>query len=109
MVRALESGGGSFARLAAARIVVPVLIALATVENDARLAANVDLIRNDLPGSADALGAWVENPADPNPSPTVALIDPMSRRRSWLWRTRAQGRRRAAPYAGYRAAAAAMR
>jgi transcriptional regulator with XRE-family HTH domain len=32
------------------RMVVTALIALATVETDARLAANLDLIRNDLPG-----------------------------------------------------------
>jgi len=91
------------------RIVVPALIALASVETDSRLAANVDLIRNELPGDADSLAAWVDDPATKAPKPSVALIDPISRRRAWLWRTRADGRRRPAAYADYRAAAAAMR
>jgi hypothetical protein len=87
------------------RIVVPALVALATVETDARLAGNIDLIRNDLPGGADALAAWIDDPSASPPQPTVALIDPISRRRAWLWRTRTQGRRSASPYQDYRYAA----
>jgi len=88
-----------------ARGIFPVLIALATVETDARLSANVDLIRNDLPGGADVLAAWIDDPHVPPPKPTVALIDPISRRRAWLWRTRVDGRRSAAPYGDYHDAA----
>lgn len=87
------------------RTVVPALIALATVETDARLAGNIDLIRNDLPGGADALAAWIADPSAPPPQPTVGLIDPRSRRHAWLLRTRAQGRRSAPPYQDYRDAA----
>lgn len=87
------------------RIIVPVLLGLATVETDARLAGNIDLIRHDLPGGADTLAAWVDDPSASRPQPTVALIDPISRRRSWLWRTRAQGRRSVPPYQDYRDAA----
>jgi transcriptional regulator with XRE-family HTH domain len=89
-----------------ARGIFPVLIALATVETDARLTANADLVRNDLPGGADVLAAWIDDPNAPPPKPTIALIDPRSRRRAWLWRTRLDGRRTAPPYRDYRDAAA---
>jgi transcriptional regulator with XRE-family HTH domain len=87
------------------RIVVPALLALATVETDGRLSANADLVRNGLPGGAIDLAAWIDDPSGPRPQPTMALIDPISRRRAWLRRTRTQGRRSASPYGDYRDAA----
>jgi hypothetical protein len=33
------------------------------------------------------------------------LVDPISRRRAWLWRTRLDGRRSTPPYRDYRDAA----
>jgi transcriptional regulator with XRE-family HTH domain len=87
------------------RRIVPVLIALATVETDARLTANADLIGNELPGGAEALAAWIDDPARTPPNPSIAMIDPVGRRRAWLWRTRADGRRSASPYRDYRDAA----
>jgi predicted pyridoxine 5'-phosphate oxidase superfamily flavin-nucleotide-binding protein len=89
----------------AARVIVPVLIALATVETDARLAANIDLVRNDLSGGAADLAAWIDDSTAATPKPAIALIDPATRRRAWLWRTRSDGRRSAAPYRDYRDAA----
>jgi transcriptional regulator with XRE-family HTH domain len=87
------------------RVIIPVLIALATVETDARLAANGDLVRNDLSGGAADLAAWIEDSTAATPEPTIALIDPVTRRRAWLGRTRSDGRRSPAPYRDYRDAA----
>lgn len=87
------------------RVIVPVLIGLATVETDTRLALNADLIRNDLPGGAEQLTAWIDDSSAERPSPTIALVDPISRRRAWLRRTRLDGRRSTAPYRDYRDAA----
>ena len=91
------------------RRIVPVLIALATLETDARLTANADLVRNDLPGGAETLTPWIDDPATTPPQPSIVLIDPLSRRRAWLWRTRLSGRRTPSPYRDYRAAAEALR
>jgi hypothetical protein len=91
------------------RLVVPALIALATVETDGRITANADLVRNDLPGGADGLASWVDDAMAATPMPTIALIDPVSRRHAWLWRTRLTGRRSPAPYENYRVAAEALR
>jgi transcriptional regulator with XRE-family HTH domain len=90
------------------RIIVPILLALATVETDTRLAANSDVVRNDLSGGAGDLAAWIENPTAATPKPTIALIDPVTRRRAWLWRTRSDGRRSPAPYRDYRDAAGGL-
>jgi hypothetical protein len=87
------------------RRIVPVLIALATVESDARLSANGELVGAELPGGARALAAWIDDPFAEPPGPAVALIDPRSRRTAWLWRTRADGRRSPAPYRDYADAA----
>lgn len=87
------------------RVIVPVVIALATVETDARITMNADLIRNDLPGRADPLRAWIDDSSAQRPTPTIALIDPISRRHAWLWQTRLHGRRSAPPYRDYRDAA----
>jgi transcriptional regulator with XRE-family HTH domain len=87
------------------RLVVPALIALATVEVDARLIANADLVRHSLPDNADRLAAWIENASAETPRPAVGLIDPLSRRHAWLRRTRSDHRRTPSPYRDYRDAA----
>lgn len=87
------------------RSIVPVLIALATVETDARLSSNVELVRNELPGGAVALSDWINDERADRAGPSVGLIDPRSRRTAWLWRTRIDGRRSVAPYRNYADAA----
>jgi transcriptional regulator with XRE-family HTH domain len=87
------------------RLVVPALIALATVETDARLIANAELVRNALPDDADRLAAWIDDPSAETPRPAVGLIDPLSRRHAWLRRTRSDHRRTTSPYRDYRDAA----
>jgi len=91
------------------RRVVPVLLALATLETDARITANADLVRNDLPGGAETLARWIDDPSTTPPPPSLALIDPLSHRRSWLWRPRFSGRRTPSPYRDYRHAASRLR
>jgi transcriptional regulator with XRE-family HTH domain len=87
------------------RSVRPALILLATAESDARLQAQHSVFRASLPGDARELGAWAAEPAAPVPRGSISMIDPRSRRRSWLWRTWADGRRSRAPYADYADAA----
>lgn len=88
------------------RTVTPALLVLCTVESDARLAAQRELLRESLRGTAAALAEWSGAPgASEPPPPTVAMIDPRSRRAAWLLATRSDGRRSAAPYEDYRAAA----
>lgn len=58
------------------RSIVPCLIALATIETDARLISNVELVRNALPGGAVALAEWIDDERAQRPAPSVGLIDP---------------------------------
>ena len=87
------------------RSIVPCLIALATIETDARLSSTVELVQSALPGGAAGLAAWIDGERSERPAPSVGLIDPRSRREAWLWRTRSDGRRSVAPYRDYADAA----
>lgn len=87
------------------RSIVPALVALATMETDARLSSNVELVRNELPGGAVALAAWINDERSERAGPSIGLIDPRSRRAAWLWRPRFDGRRSVAPYRDYADAA----
>jgi hypothetical protein len=91
------------------RRIVPMVISLATREADARLTANVDLVRHAFPGGADAFGSWIEDPDVPQPEPSVAFIDPRSRSQAWLRRPRMHGGRASIPYRDYADAAASLR
>jgi transcriptional regulator with XRE-family HTH domain len=91
------------------RLIVPVLLCLATTETDARLAAIKDQLRIELPGRARELSDWIVDPTAKVAPPSLALVDPRSRRQGWLIRTWSDGRRSPAPYRDYRDAAAALR
>lgn len=84
------------------RRVATLLLVLATEANDARLSANRDSLAQAFPVRAPDL------PREPR-SRGIALIDPRSRARSWLIRTRLDGRRSIAPYADYSAFMRALR
>jgi transcriptional regulator with XRE-family HTH domain len=84
------------------RSIAPALLCLATDETDARLAAANDQLRIELPGRARHLATWIDDPAAVPARPSLALIDPRSRRRDWLIRTRADGRRSPAPSRDHR-------
>jgi transcriptional regulator with XRE-family HTH domain len=89
------------------RSIVPILLCLATVETDGRLAAAAQLLEAELPGRSTTLSAWLADPAAPTPAPSVALIDPRRRRSAWLIGRRSDGRRGPLPYRDARALAAA--
>lgn len=76
------------------------LATLASDEVDRALKRNRDLIDRDFPGGAGHMLAVARDGVAPLPR-SVAMVDPSSRRRDWLIRPRIDGRRSAAPYAGY--------
>lgn len=90
------------------RIVVRALIVLSTVETDARSSAQSSILREALPGGARPLGDWIDDARSPVPRPSFACVDPRSRRRQWLQRTRLDGRRTAARFRDYADAARAL-
>jgi hypothetical protein len=85
--------------------VIRLLAVLASDDADARITANRDLLRRDLPLGPNELQSWLEDPAGIRENGGVVLIDPRSRRRRWLIRPRADGRRSPLPYRDYRDAA----
>jgi transcriptional regulator with XRE-family HTH domain len=68
-----------------------------------RLRDNAAIMNGAFPLRAEAILAWLTNPAG-KPTPLgmgLGLVDPLSRRRAWLQRSVLDGRRRAARYADY--------
>lgn len=87
--------------------VVPWLLVLSSEECEARLRSHAELVGHAFPVRASAMLALATDPGAPWPGDRgVALIDPRSRRRAWLVRTRIDGRRSASPYRDYAGAAA---
>ncbi|HEV8403410.1 MAG TPA: helix-turn-helix transcriptional regulator [Candidatus Limnocylindrales bacterium] len=83
------------------RRVVGWLLVLASVEVDDSMRANREVMDRAFPVRAPEMTAMIDTPRDARPGRGIALIDPASRRRNWLIRTRADGRRTKAPYQGY--------
>jgi DNA-binding XRE family transcriptional regulator len=82
------------------------LIALASDEIEAAIRANSHGLTAAFPMRADDMTRVLAGGLLPGPSSRgVALIDPSSRRREWLLKSRSDGRRTAAPYRGYADAA----
>ena len=83
-------------------------IAVLALDSDAiaeRIVANRQLISRAFPGLVTHLDAWIRSAdARPPDGPTLAFVDPASRRARWMMRTTA-GRRRGATYASYADAA----
>lgn len=84
------------------------LIVLVTDENDERLTRNAALLGQSFAGTAADLARWVAEPGVAPPARSIAMIDPRSRRASWLMSTRSQGRRTRARFADYAEAARAI-
>ena len=88
--------------------VVTWLVVLATAENEATIFGNRVIFDLAFPVRASAASEWLRNGAllrDGGQSPqgrALALVDPASRRRDWLIRTRLDGRRSEPPYLDYR-------
>lgn len=86
------------------------LLALASDEVESSIRANGDALRAAFPVRADHMTAIIGGQIVPDASSrALALIDPSSRRREWLLRSRSDGRRSAAPYRGYADAAQRFR
>jgi hypothetical protein len=88
------------------RSVFASLILLATEANDARVSANRTTFATAFPVRARSLMSIVEGGSLPRESGwvfAVAMVDPRSRRQSWLRPLRIDGRRSPAPYANYAA------
>lgn len=84
------------------RRVVGVLILLATEANDTRLRDNREAIARGFPIRAASLADIVAGTRAPTDrSRAVAMVDPRSKRQSWLRPARVDGRRAPAPYAHY--------
>jgi transcriptional regulator with XRE-family HTH domain len=79
------------------------VLCLASAEVEAVLRTHGDVFERELPSRAPAMLAAVAGEAWGGRG--LALIDPSSRRRAWLIRTRLDGRRSPAPFADYADAA----
>ncbi len=80
------------------------LLALASDEIELALRRASEAVDHAFPGRSDAIQRTIAGEGAPARR-ALALIDPASRRRAWLLRTRLDGRRSAAPYRGYADAA----
>ncbi len=89
------------------------LILLATEANDLRVRANLRSFAGGFPlRSRDLSSIVLGEPSEPSAGRAVAMIDPLSRRASWLRPLMLDGRRSTAPYpdyAGFMRAAASRR
>ncbi len=83
------------------------LLTLDSVENDARLRAHSSLIGSEFPTRADVAGEWLRKP-EARAIRGIALIDPRSRRSTWLRPMRGIGRRSPSAYLDYADAALAL-
>lgn len=77
------------------------LIALASDEVEARIHDDRQAIDAAFPARATEMTALLVDPSSLRRVRGLALIDPRSRRRTWLIRTRIDGRRSGLPYRGY--------
>ncbi len=91
---------GTWGRPAALR---SALVLLATGANDRTTFDMRLVIRAWAPLGAGDLAHFIEDPRGHAGGRFVALVDPLSRRRDWLVRTRSQGRRSEIPDADYAA------
>jgi len=87
------------------RRIVSWLLFLASDEVEQAIRMNRDVLAGAFQVRAPAMQSWL---ADDARTPTgwgLALLDPTSKRREWLIRTRIDGRRSPPPFASYAAAA----
>jgi DNA-binding XRE family transcriptional regulator len=81
------------------------LVALGTDEVEARIHDDRRAFDAAFPARATEMTALLADPSSLGRARGLALIDPRSRRRSWLIRTRIDGRRSVLPYRDYADAA----
>jgi transcriptional regulator with XRE-family HTH domain len=85
------------------------LLLLCSADNDRAIRMNRGLLRATFPASARALADWLSSTDARIPQPSLAMVDPRTRRRDWLRPTASDGRHTPAPYATYADAADAIR
>jgi len=83
------------------RRIVTWLLVLASDEVDSVIGRNRDLMTTSFPLRAVEMMAWLGAGRHPALGRGLAMIDPASKRRAWLIRTRVDGRRSPARYSGY--------
>ena len=75
-----------------------------------RLADNRPLVMRAFPGRLEDLDAWIRSPTAVKPQgPTLAMVDPLARRGTWLHRPVSDRSRRQPAYTDYADAAARLR
>lgn len=113
-IGAVERQLGWYARSAAdaarrlgwhSRRVVSWLLVLASDEVETVLRANRDLLSRAFPVRAPAMLEWLSMGQPVDPRHGLAMIDPASKRRDWLIRSRVDGRRSTSRYSNYADAA----
>lgn len=87
------------------RRIVSWLLVLASDEVDRVIANNAQLLGAAFPIRARAMLGWLTDGRHPLTGRGLAMIDPSSKRREWLIRSRFDGRRAPCRYADYGAAA----
>ncbi len=90
------------------RVVIGWLLVLASDEVEDAVRSNRDVMARAFPIRARAMMEIVAGRSADVGARGVALIDPTSRRHAWLLPSHVDGRRSAAPFAGYRDAAQRM-
>jgi hypothetical protein len=81
------------------------LLVLSSDEVEAVLTRNRQLVRDRFPVRAREMLDWLTEPRRSTTGWGLALLDPTSKRRDWLIRTRVDGRRSPSRFADYAAAA----
>lgn len=87
------------------RRIVIWLVVLASDEVEAVISNNVDLLRGRFPLRAREMLAWLSEGRHSTTGWGLAMLDPTSKRRDWLIRSRVDGRRSPSRFANYAAAA----
>jgi transcriptional regulator with XRE-family HTH domain len=77
------------------------LLVLESRQNDVSISNGRVMFKHGFPGRATELRAVVDGVGPPNASRFLAMIDPRSRRSTWLRSTACDGRRSAPPYEDY--------
>jgi transcriptional regulator with XRE-family HTH domain len=85
-----------------ARVIVGCLLVLATSENDARISANRELLRQAFPARSRAIAKVLADPPSATATAGLVMFDPRARQRAWVRGVTADGRRAQAPYLDYR-------
>jgi len=83
------------------RRMVSVLLLLATEANDERVRSNREALQTGFPVRAGAISKLIEGVDSGVTGRGFAMIDPSSRRQTWLRPSRLDGRRSPAPYPDY--------